>query len=355
MKVNNFNQSVVVDGVTNRSSILNLFRDRANGTPFDSLLSFYPFDAGLAWYTYGIDTVPGYYNYYRVPYSGGDIRQRKTMNRSGAMSETSFGGGMNFNNQVYVGLSIGILTGSYSERSNYFETFTGQDISSLTFNENLAVSLSGVNIKLGVLYNVTPSLRLGGAYLSGTRISCQENYSSSMNTNFTNGDAFNQSSPDNSNSYIIRTPQRYMANAAYMLGSDAMITADYVLTPYQNITMASSRSIDYNYAKENEAIKALYRSASQARVGFEYRLAEVYRVRAGFVYQQSPFIAGVGNSPNLTYSLGCGYRSDSFFADLGVLYNQSSAQYYLFNPAYVDAARISSANVRVLCSIGFRL
>jgi len=88
----------------------------------------------------------------------------------------------------------------------------------------------------------------------------------------------------------------------------------------------------------------------------EFRFLEAFYARGGAVYQQSPFVNGVGalTNPRMTYTGGLGYRSDYFFIDLAAGYTSNKENYYLYDPALVDAATIQNNRFTGILSIGMR-
>src|SRR5690606_22813385 len=132
--------------------------------------------------------------------------------------------------------------------------------------------------------------------------------------------------------------------------------ADYEYTSYDRIRMNGSRTNNYNYSDENSTISAVYRGVHKVRAGMEFRLAEAFYLRAGTVYQQSPFANGVGavNTPWLTYTGGLGYRSDYFFVDFGAGYTSREETYYMYSPELVDPATIRSNRFNAILSVGIK-
>jgi long-subunit fatty acid transport protein len=350
----NFNQRFISDGNASKGSILDLFVAQANGNNYDSLGAYYPFSTGLAWSTYGIDTVPGTTNLFLAPYSGGNVNQRKIVDRSGFMAETAFSAGLNVKGQFFLGGTIGLVRAKFLEKSTLTETFDGQqDISTLEFNETLDADGSGLLIRLGFLARVQDNLRVGASYQSRTNISFNEDYSTSMTT-LINLRQWTDTSSLNNNTYNINLPSKLTLNAAYTLGGVAIISADYSFTNLSRITMSSGEENGYDYEAENATISRIYRGVHEVRVGSEVRLMELWRLRAGFAYQVSPFVSASGNA-STTFSFGGGYRKERFFADVAIMMNKRDETYFMYDPNFTSVSKVEFNFVRSLFSVGIRL
>jgi long-subunit fatty acid transport protein len=211
------------------------------------------------------------------------------------------------------------------------------------------------------LVKVQDWLRLGGSLQTSTNLGFSENYHTSMTTNMNRVSgqdttaSYVWDSPLNSNTYRIKIPGRYMLNAAFILGDLGVISADYMYTDYSRMKMKSLGDSQYDYKSENGIIQTVYRGTHQARVGLEMRVMQLWRARAGFIYQQSPFVTGQAvNTPIITYSLGGGFRNEDFFVDVAFLYNTGTASYYMFQKEYSSEVKFSTNKIRTLVSAGFR-
>lgn len=110
-KLNNFSSSYTIEGTTkatNPTSLVNEFLSyaNANGQRPETLD---PFWERLAFDAYVIDTVPGTTNKYQSPYSDSiSLSQKHTIEINGSGGEYYLGFGANYNNQLYLGVSVNI-------------------------------------------------------------------------------------------------------------------------------------------------------------------------------------------------------------------------------------------------------
>ena len=105
----------------------------------------------------------------------------------------------------------------YSENSSYTESDfvdTSQDLSSFVYEEGLLAYGSGINLKNWRIIRVGENIKLGGTIHSPSYISMEENYNTSITTNWKNGDNITENSPIGYFTYQITTPWKVIAETA---------------------------------------------------------------------------------------------------------------------------------------------
>ena len=355
-KQNNFHEHITIEGEAANTTMLDIFAQQANGTPSAELMDAFPFGAGLAWESYVIDPLSTEDLTYVPAASGGAVLQRKTMEREGAMTETSFGFGANYDDWLYLGGTVSFNGVNYTDESRYRETFEETDnLSTWQYREELRVTGTGIGLKLGAIARVASWLRVGAAWHSGVRYGLTDTYSADITSQFTDGGTEGFESPVNISNYALRTPSRIHGSAAFVLGDVGVVTADYEFTDFGSIRMEGTSSNDYSFDEENQTIGAIYRSTHRVRSGAEFRMAESWRVRGGLQYAQTPFAQGANsNSAQIGFTAGAGFRYDAFFADIAAMYMQRTEDYFLYDPNMVEAASIGMSRLSVLISGGIR-
>jgi long-subunit fatty acid transport protein len=107
---------------------------------------------------------------------------------------------------------------------------------------------------------------------------------------------------------------------AFFFNKNGFITADIEWVDYSKIKFRFDQG-DIN--QENEAIKEMYKSVINYRIGGEYRTGSL-RIRAGYNYLNNPLVDTEDvNKAKSTYSAGIGYRKQKFYIDMSVLYSTS--------------------------------
>jgi len=355
-KSNNFYERINVRGTATNTTLLDVFAAQANGTQSAELMDVFPFGAGLAWESYVIDPLSEDDLTYVAAASGGDVLQSKTIERKGAMSETAFGGGINYMDWLYLGMSVSFHGISFTENSTYSERFFETDnLSSYSFKEDLRVTGTGAGVKFGAVARATPWLRLGAAWHSRVRYGLTDTYSASISSAFLDGGNEGYESPVNVSNYILRTPGRWVGSAAFILGEGGVVSADYEFSDFSGIRMTGTALNKYDYAVENETIETIYRSTHRVRAGAELRVAESWRARLGAQYFQSPFVKSANsNSAQTALTAGGGYRYDTFFIDLGITFIQRTEDYYLYDSRMIEPANSQITRLSFLLSGGVR-
>jgi long-subunit fatty acid transport protein len=181
-------------------------------------------------------------------------------------------------------------------------------------------------------------------------------WSASVGTVFNNGDVYNEYSPTGSFVYKLKTPNRIIGSVSFVVAKKGLISADIERVGYNTANLLSHpySGDSYSFSNENNVIQTNYRSATNLRVGAEYRLKDMFMLRGGFGYYQNPYdIAAVENQkPKITYSGGFGYRNKALYVDLGYTLTKWSEDYYMYNPELVPNTPIEKSVGQLYITIG---
>ena len=149
--------------------------------------------------------------------------------------------------------------------------------------------------------------------------------------------------PTNTYQYSLVTPWRGVLSAAGIFGKYGFISVDYEYVNYASARFYFDNA-DRTWQNDvNTAIKNSYKGASNLRVGLEGRIDKV-SLRVGFGYYGSPYKTTVVNADRIEMSAGIGFRTDSWFVDLGFVNSQSKMQE---QPYTLDPTAAGYANVIV--------
>ncbi len=359
-----FNTRTSYQGVNNNNSYLDYILQGANGTATQNLDQFYQ---NLAYQTYLIDTTYDN-NHYRsvIPYAG--ELQRRSSETSGSSGEVVISLGANYGNRLYIGGTLGIDYLNYTENTNYQEldpNNTIPDFNSFTLAQNLITTGVGVNFKFGMIFSATDWLRLGAAVHTPTFYSMHDDYSNTMTSTFDDGTSYVWSSPQGSFDYSLATPFKAIGSAAFIIGKMGLVSADYEYVDYSNMDLSSS-SIPGAFFDVNNTIHQKYTATGNIKLGTEWRIATVYRVRAGYDLFGSPFASGEAipgaDQAKTAYSVGFGVRDKGFSVDLAYAYSITHdyvQEYSLFNPTNNTPISVPGAINKIetnnfLLTLGFR-
>ena len=333
-RLNNFHAASTYEGINNDNSLLDAYLLQVNnggGTSFSEITDGYPFDAGLAYQTYLIDTIPGDNNHYFSAIPNGGELQRRSVKSKGSLGEFALSFGGNYSNKLYLGATLGINSLRYIENSSYEEIDSQNSISdfkSFRLNNDLKATGTGINFKLGIIYRPHDVVRIGLAIHTPTFYEVHEEYSGKMSSEFDDGSTYSYDSPSGSFDYELTTPMRAIAGIGFIIGKMGLISADYEFIDYSEAELSSGA---YNYFEENKAIRDKYTAAGNLRIGTEWRY-DVFSFRAGYAIYASPFAAGKGVSgadqKRNAYSAGIGLRDQDYFIDLSYVYS-TGKNFYL--------------------------
>lgn len=343
------------------STILQRFVNEANGTPYSDLEGgAFPFTSGLAWYAYGMDTVPGTTDQYTpgIPF-GSDTKQEHSIDATGRLSTTNFFYGNNYKDKLYVGLALGLVGVRYERYTKHTETSLDEsiDLKTVLYKEDLITTGNGIDVKLGVIGRVSDRVRLGASFHTPMWLLLNDSYNYAMITSFRAGDGFKQESDPGTFSYRVITPWRATASGVYQAGKHGLVSVDYTFTDFRNARLRSSREYRdvYDFALENDTVKTSFIAAHSLRVGTEWRSGNWY-FRGGWAYQPDPYSdkdARHGTAYK-QYSGGIGYRTTHYSIDLAAVYGMRDGKYFQYPSALVKATDAAYSDFRTFITFALR-
>ena len=273
----------------------------------------------------------GYYS--DVPQGG--IRQEYGVSRRGTAKEFSFTSGFNFNEKVFLGVSVNVPYFDKETTTEYKEKNLASDIfNSWSQTEHIKNSGVGLNAKIGAIVYPAKWLRLGAAFHTPTVYKVTESWYTDTYSSFTDGN-YSYESPTGTYNYGVITPLRLNASAALIFGNFGMITGDYEYVDYSKMHAASH---DFDFDDFNDYISDLYKATSNIRIGTEWR-AQNLAFRAGYAIYGSPYGFDKETLKTTAYSCGLGYTYHDFTIDLAYVFSQRKNAYQLYSnytlyPAY---------------------
>lgn len=325
-------------------------------------------------------------------WSRGDIGDNASILRSlnqtntGSINEFDIATGMNFNNIIYVGATIGIQSvykrteTTYREDYGYFNGTDGYATDDagnvldkqLTYSDlwqRVKLNGSGVNFKIGVIARPIPALRLGVAFHTPTYYSLERRYDTDMYTQI----EFNKrvegedkyvttyNRPDRGmldaggDSWEFVSPSRLMFGASYTFGNFAILSADYERDWYNGIRV---KNVPYEAAYPNAFYKDEFKhnfvATNAVRVGLEVKPIPVLALRVGGGYTTSML-----KDKSLAYDMPLNTESHYFSGGLGFAFSpkfsldvayqyqaDSQNRYFMFYSVDADSGQfVNSTNL----------
>lgn len=352
-RTNNFHNNIAVEGMNNKTSILTMFKEDAQGK---AAADMDPFSLGyLAYYTGLIQTLSDQdtthfselYNYEKGKFS--QTYQTDYISSYGAMNDIHLTFAANYSNRLYIGGSLQLPTVGYHYKRIFKETNTSDSIvyyNSAKYIENLHTSGVGFSANFGVIYKLAEPVRLGVALQLPTFYSLTDSYDYQVSSVINTLGNYSEKSPIGTFKYSLVTPMKVTFSGAFLIGKHGFISIDDEWVNYGN------GRINTNYegaTNENRKIKDVLRGANNLRIGGELRNQGFY-LRGGYANYASPYdskaVPNNADGSSQIISAGVGYRDSDYFIDLG-FQNQKINSYYL--PYHLAAGNDNGAvinNVR---------
>ena len=365
-RTNNFNENITINGISNNSSMADYWTSQANGSTKDNLSGA----VLLANQTWLIDTLSGSNKIYGTIFSQyGDNTSssygqniRRTITDDGYTGEHAFSIGGNYSNMFYFGGTLGISTLKYTGHYQHFESDVDNviyDFKDFTYTDHFEATGTGYSLKIGTIIKPLEFLRVGLAFHSPVIYRINENFYDNITSTYdviVNGvDTYEASNKTMRYRYTLTTPMRIIAGVALQIKKLAIVSADYEFVNYR-MSKFSNASDNYDYFEENQGIKNILKSASNIRLGAEFRLSNIY-LRGGYSYYGKAFDANEDNK-NLDYnglSFGIGMRQQNFYFDLAYTTLSGNSKYYMYNDyPYLQPATINTSKNTFVATMGFK-
>jgi long-subunit fatty acid transport protein len=365
-RTNDFNEDIIISGISNNSSMADYWATESNGKTKMEI----PNDAWAANQTGLIDTISGSNTIYGTifsfygddPFSTYGQKIRREITNIGFTGEHAFSIGANYSNKFFFGATLGISTLKYTGHYQHVESDVDNviyDFKNFTYTDNLEATGTGYSLKIGTIIKPVEFLRIGLALHSPVVYRISENYfddiSSTFDRKVNNIDSYEYSNNPTPYKYTFTTPFRVNAGVAFQINKLAIISADYEFVDYRMSQF--SKAIDnLSYSAENRSINEMFKSASNLRFGAEFRISNIY-LRGGYSYYGKAF-KPVEDNKDLDYnsiSFGIGMRQQKVYVDLACSTLSSTGKYYMYNdPPYLEPATIKTTKMAFAATMGFK-
>ncbi len=345
-----YNNTFRIEGTSRNSSMMDAFLGDIGGKNLQNFSD----NEMLAWKTYMIDYDSLQGRFYS-PFAKKPLHQKLVSECSGGNDEIAFSIGGNYNDQLFIGATLGVPVISYNEKTKYTEEDEEGTtyISSYLITETYRVRTTGVNLKLGVIYQPADFVRIGAAFHTPSYFGRVKNsYSRTMTSYYPDGN--NSGTFENSYAfnYTLTTPLRAIGSVAFLIKKRAFVSAEYEFTGYGMSRMSSN---DYSFDEENENIQEKYGACHTVRVGGEVYVTNNFLLRAGYNFKSSAFRNTVNNNNAMhTATAGLGIRVKGFLLDLAYVFKTKNENIWLYDSDYVDPASLRTNTHRVVATLGYK-
>ncbi len=351
-KLDDYNKNISFAAEQNEDSFSDIILNSAQGNSFDELNTF---NALLGFNTYLIDTLGGTSSYFSSVQGNMNKFQSFNSQESGSKNEFYISFGSAYQNRLFIGATIGFPRINFNQYSSIREdNFSGTedeiiDLEYFDYNTNLIVSGSGINLKLGLIYQMDNMIRYGFALHTPTYFEINEEYWSSMNTKFNNGESYYSESFLGVFDYRLNTPFKIINSLSCVIKKAAIISLDY---EYLDYSLANINSDFYNFNSINNDIDSYYTSSSNLKLGGELKIHSQISIRGGYSYYGSPFTGELNDASQEYITMGIGLKVNQYFFDIAFLNSVSKEKFFIYNEA--SPTRVSSSRESLIFSTGFK-
>lgn len=355
----NFNYNTQTTLIDEQGSMLFDFVASSNDIFVDDLPVESPFYGHLAWETFIMDldtssddqylTQPRYENDFK------GVGLAHQVEEKGNMNEVYVNGSVSIQENLFIGATIGINLGRFEQNTVYTETTIPDSLllSEFTFSYRQISDISGVNVKLGLIYKPEDWLRLALAYHVPHQLELSDTWSTSVRSEFKDATSYSAASPEGTVTYRLRNPGKVVASLAFVSGLNGLISLDLEWMNYQKAKITST---EFDYSVENEVISQTMRNALTLRLGGELWLGR-YSIRAGYAYRQNQFKPSNYEVPDFfnTYAIGAGLLTDNqVFINFSCSYRDGYRVQSAYNPTRAPIEEVNTGIIEILISAGVR-
>lgn len=279
---------------------------------------------------------------------------------TGGIDEYTLNTSFNFNDRIYLGLTLGLYDVNYKKYSMYDEAYG--DHWGYTLHSWNKTDGSGFDVKVGAIFRPFESspLRIGVAVHTPTFYTLTNKTEAHLafdgmedgQGGYVDGDIKTYDELGGrtmSTKYRLHTPWKYNFSLGYTVGSALALGAEY---EYQDFSTMKFRYTDYGGGSmgwETGTAKDMLKGVSTIRLGAEYKFLPEFAFRAGYNLSTSAFKSSAfkelpensvitdtdyANTKSISdYTFGFGYRGKSFYADLAYRFHTYKENFYAFYDA----------------------
>jgi hypothetical protein len=358
-KSNNYNYTYQYGGDNLNSSLLDGYYNDATlgGTlSVTDLQYYYPYTAWMAYEVFAMDSYIEDGQLYYYTFTEANLtNQRGYINYEGGSADYSISYAVKTNNGLKIGLTTNLSTTALTTYQDHEETVVDPDnsnpLNSFYRIDNLEQRGTAFNAKLGIIYDVSDYLKVGGGIHSASVISVKENYTAQMSTFFEDA-SYSYEDYYTSYKYKLRTPWSYLLNFALIRGKNGLVSLDYKMTDYTSMKFKDDVDPEY-FEAENDYMSSQYKLAHQVNLGTEFRFNNLTARLGGGITTPG--------EPNTNYSIekwiaaaGLGYRNAKFGIDLAYSYSHTESMIYPYGLSYNQIADSEIAQNRITLSVSFK-
>ncbi len=354
-RTNNFDERVNYGGKNSANSINDYYGNLANAEGTDP--------ATLQGWALGQKLIDAYgtgsnYTYKANSYPG--VVQNGYIDRTGGQNALDLALGSSYNNKLYLGFGIGITNLRYKSTKTFNEvgslsaivnnTPTNYGFNS-TYSQFQNTKSDGFNARLGLIYKIIESVRVGAAITTPSFLTVDDTFSEGLTNNLSGGQKYSNGPVEYPLTYTMRTPFKTSGGLSIFMGNIGFITGDVEYIDYSTTHINSND--DYTNSYDNGIIKSTYKSAVNLRAGAEIKLTNSIALRGGYAIQGTPLKTGGTDTKIVTGGLG--YRLGSYYVDATIMNIKGSQNVLPYNIGpTTPVANVNATNNNFFITFGYR-
>ncbi len=321
-KFKDFNRALKFSGFNNsNNSLIQSLTNDNDDVPYELGLSYPVYDSNNK-YLYDETKINGKLN------QSGNIVQE------GNLNSWQFSGAIEFQKNLFIGLTINIINGDFKRNREYWEEDLNNnyplqllldnndpstaDFQSFYFNDIIRWDVSGWNGTLGILAKVDENVNFGATIKFPKSLEVNEIYTVDADAKFGTGKRYFLDPPiENRVEYTVKTPIELGIGASYSI-SGMTVAFDANFIDYTQMEFSDGFDTRTRENK-NKDIKDLFKKALNLNAGFEYMLPFTgITVRGGFIFMPSPFKDDDSDFDKKFFTAGIGFKAGQRFVfDVG--------------------------------------
>lgn len=349
-----FNRKFSAQGHNTTYSVVESYRDQAQGIPYSELD---PFGAWLFWYTYLLDTVPGDSTRYFSRVAGGNTEQTITMSENGGLANIALIVAGSYGDRLFLGGGIVVPVLNYRHTYTIEESDINEvhaDFDYLSFSRQVRSSGVGVGGKFGILYSSVIGLRVGFWMHTPLLLKVKETYGATLTATLDTSGSFEVKPPaDGTFEYYFTTPWMVGISLGWKIGSAVSVGVDYAFTDFSSAGFDFRGQATASETALNSEIERRYGPQHRLRAGAQLTIKDIL-LWAGGGFFTSPFADGTGNQTGAFLSGGIGITEKDFYLGIGGTSIITSETFVPYRGDNVPTADITTAQTSLLLTFGWR-
>lgn len=355
--ISNFDSRSFVDAFNENSTITDAFTDP--GSDFNNLAyEVYAIE-------YGDDSESYYESIFRLGLNPNEYRgitQIGDVNNRQNLAEYSLFGATEFQKNLYIGASIGLIAGNsrftrdlieLDNQGNYNDGILfadnsgngGTDIHSISIGDELSSDIIALSVRGGFVYSISKNIQIGAGIVFPSQMHVSENYSAYMSTEFDDATSTNTERLDTEFDYSITRPGQINLGVSLNEIGPLSFSGSIEMIDYSDIKVDLTRSNNLDPVEEgnlrdnerliNSSIQNDYNSVMNLKGGIAFKVNDKFSLTGGYAY--FPSVTKIFEQDRNVISGGFGlFISENMMLDVTAQYSKWDDRSVLYT--YTDPA-----------------